>query len=350
MGNQPKQQNLALHYFSIFTAVTALSLLVTGAHVTSTDAGDSIPQWPLWTGIIGSEGTHRIIAGLTGLLITTLTIWLWRVDDRRLVRRLATAALLGVILQASIGGLRVKVISDETLQSFMLATTGAPHAGFLSTTIAIIHATLAQIVFCLTVALAVTTTPAWKRHEAMKTHLTDGDTLHWTRRITHVLLAVVFIQLLLGALVRHTESGLILPRFPSFVPEPYDANAPFPISKTIWKLKVGLHTAHRLGGIIVASLIVSIAWRMTRSHRNQKPLFLTAWLMTVLTAAQLFLGALIILSELHVTVTILHVAIGAALLGSGTIMSLWSEHLLSKITTAHSGIEWTTEPQTGATS
>ena len=80
-----------LHRFAILTACVAVFLIVAGATVTSTASGDAVPDWPLSYGtlnppMIGGilwEHSHRLIAGLTGILIGILAIWLWRREPRK---------------------------------------------------------------------------------------------------------------------------------------------------------------------------------------------------------------------------------------------------------------------------
>ena len=127
--------------------------------VTSTDSGLSVPDWPTtygwnmftfpmskWVGGIRYEHSHRLIASTVGFLTIILAGWTWWVDPRRWVRRLGFAALGAVIVQGLLGGLTVLF--------------------FLPAPISIGHAGLAQIFFCLTLTLAVVTSPGWKNATA----------------------------------------------------------------------------------------------------------------------------------------------------------------------------------------
>ena len=78
-----------------------------------------------------------MIASIVGLLTIGLTVWMWRAEPRRWIRRLGVAALAAVILQGVLGGVTVLY--------------------FLPTPISVSHAALAQIFFCLTVCLALFT-------------------------------------------------------------------------------------------------------------------------------------------------------------------------------------------------
>ncbi len=71
-----------------------------------------------------------------------MTVWLWRVETRRWMRRLGVVALVAVILQGLLGGITVLY--------------------FLPTAVSVSHAGLAEIFFCLTVCLALFTSPGWR--------------------------------------------------------------------------------------------------------------------------------------------------------------------------------------------
>src|SRR3954453_3032388 len=143
--------NLALHRFAVLVAVSTLFLVIAGASVTSNQAGLSVPDWPLsygqvmpeMKGGVFYEHGHRIIASAVGLLTVILVVWLWRAESRLWVRWLGLAALAGVILQGVLGGLTVLYLLPKA--------------------VSISHACLAQLFFSTTVALALFTSPGWRR-------------------------------------------------------------------------------------------------------------------------------------------------------------------------------------------
>ena len=138
---------LPLHLFAMLVAASTAVLIFAGGMVTSTGSGLAVPDWPNtygwfmwtfpiqhWVGGIFYEHTHRLIASTVGLLIVILAAWLWRAEPRRWVRRLGYIALAAVITQGLLGGLTVLY--------------------YLPDPISIAHASLAQIVFCLTITIA----------------------------------------------------------------------------------------------------------------------------------------------------------------------------------------------------
>src|ERR1700679_4249290 len=89
------------HRFAVITAATTVLLLMAGALVTSNDAADSVPDWPLayhriippLVGGIRYEYTHRVLAGLVSIFTLILAIWLTRSKTRPLAKRLGWTAL-----------------------------------------------------------------------------------------------------------------------------------------------------------------------------------------------------------------------------------------------------------------
>src|SRR5215216_1042974 len=145
-----------LPLFAAIVAASTALLIFAGGMVTSTGSGLSVPDWPntygwfmfsfpvdKWVGGIFYEHSHRLIASTVGFLIMVLAFWLWFAESRRWVRRLGFIALAAVITQGILGGITV--------------------LWYLPDPISIAHASLAEIVFCLTVTIALVTSPGWKR-------------------------------------------------------------------------------------------------------------------------------------------------------------------------------------------
>ena len=321
-----------LHYFALLTVMVAILLIVAGATVTSTGSGDAVPDWPLSYGSLTPpmkggilfEHSHRLIAGLTGLLIAILAIWLWRKEKRKTVKWMGFGALLAVIIQATLGGLRVLIVSNAGVQDTILSLTG--NASLVDSRIIItaIHAVLAQSIVCLIVAIAVMTSRSWMDFKDDNIKVSSN-----IFSVNIILVAAVFLQLVIGAFVRHTGSGLIIPDFPlsfgKIIPPfrnlPNKANIPFPISDQEFLAKVVLQFSHRIMGIIILALIVYffIQW-----NKIDKTAFLPKILM-LLTVVQIILGAVNIWSKKSVISTIPHVAIGAVILALcvASLLKVW---------------------------
>ncbi len=290
----------SLHRFTIFVAAATLLLITAGGLVTSTDSGLAVPDWPntygyfmfsfplskMVGGILYEHG-HRLIASAVGILMIGLAVWFSRVDGRRWVRYLAWVALGAVILQGTLGGVTVLY--------------------FLPTPISVAHAGLAQLVFCLTVALALFTSPSW--HTGTAAPIAD----RMLARLTIGTVAMVYVQVLVGAIMRHTGAGLAIPDFPlafgHLVPPE-------------WSWPIAIHFGHRVGALLVTLAVIATAGHVLVHHRHRLELRRLAWLLIGLVTVQFTLGTLTVLSERQVGINTAHVATGAALLATVVLLTL----------------------------
>lgn len=289
-----------LHRYSRLLAAATLLLVAAGGMVTSTNSGLSVPDWPTtygrqmfayplsqMAGGIFYEHGHRLIASVVGMLTIGLVLWLWRVERRSWVRRLGWIALAVVIVQGLLGGLTVLLRLPDA--------------------ISISHAGLAQIFFCLTVSVALVTSPGWR--DPVRPPV-DDRTLR--ARMT-ALTALVYGQILLGATMRHTGGGLAIPDFPlafgHLVP-------PF------WNAGIALHYAHRLGAILISVIVIANVVRIVRRHADRSSLTTPAWLLIGLVATQVTLGAFVVLTGKQPIINTLHVATGALVLATCLVITL----------------------------
>ncbi len=323
MRFRQKQHYLWLHRFAVLTATAAIGLIVAGAAVTSTGSGDAVPDWPLSYGslappMIGGilfEHTHRLVAGFTGILIAILAGWLWIAKPGRTVQRLGTAALAAVILQASLGGLRVLLISTDSVQEAALQIAGFFTVQSLRMAVAVTHALVAQTILCLLFAIVVLTSPSRRGAAAVSFPFPARQNAF---RLSVFFTGLIFLQLILGALVRHSGAGLAIPDFPlsfgkiipPFANLPHDPSAPFPLSPGKFQFQVAVHFAHRVAALLILGLAVFFFAR----HRKAGKIGKLAAILLLLTSLQMVLGALNIWTGKSVYVTVLHVAVGALLL------------------------------------
>jgi len=288
-----------LHRFATFVAACTVLLIAAGGMVTSTDSGLAVPDWPntygefmfsfpydKWVGGIFYEHGHRLIASAVGFLTIVLAVWTWKVEPRRWVRRLGFIALGAVIIQGLLGGLTV-----------LLQLPAAVSIG---------HAGLAQLFFCTTVALALFTAKGWR---AARPSVDDPK----LQRIALLTTAVVYLQILLGATMRHTEAGLAIPDFPL---------AFGGIVPPVWNAGIAVHFAHRVGALIVLIAIYAAAIRVWRHHPHQLELVWPALVLVLLVGSQATLGAYVVLSGLHPIVNTAHVVNGALVQATSLVLTL----------------------------
>jgi cytochrome c oxidase assembly protein subunit 15 len=290
-----------LHRYIKLVAAATVLLIAAGGMVTSTDSGLAVPDWPNTYGqfmfsfplekMVGGifyEHGHRMIASTVGFLTIILAVWTWKADPRRWVRKLGVAALGAVILQGLLGGITVLLL--------------------LPAPVSIGHAGLAQLFFCLTVSLALFTSPGWMRAQTA----VDDPVL---RRIAATTTVMVYCQILLGATMRHMGAGLAIPDFPWVFGG---------VLPPAWSAGVAVHFAHRLGALLVTAAVLATAGHIWFHHRSRSELVRPAMLLVFFVATQITLGAFVVLSGLQPHINSAHVVNGALVLATSLVLTLRS--------------------------
>lgn len=271
---QVQMYNPALHRLALLTTAATFPLIFMGGLVTSHGAGMSVPDWPnsygynmftfppsKWVGGIFYEHTHRLMGAVVGMLSIALTVCAWKVEPRRWVRWLAAGVLGAVIVQGVLGGLRVVMVELD---------------------LAIVHACLAQAFFCLAALTTITTSRWWIEAPEQVPHWVEADAMHRLFTLSAIAVGLIYLQLIIGAVMRHYEAGLAIPDFPlsyghvlpPATPEHLaDANRQRAFEMQLPPVTQGqvwLHFAHRLGAIAVSIAViagVTIALRQRRRTR-----------------------------------------------------------------------------------
>jgi cytochrome c oxidase assembly protein subunit 15 len=273
-----------LHRWSILLAVCTLLLVVAGGLVTSRDAGLSVPDWPLsygklmppMEGGIFYEHGHRMIATTVGLFTIISMVWLWRSERRQWLRWLGVVALVAVITQGVLGGLTVLML--------------------LPWWISTMHATLAQLFFSTTVAIALFTSKWWQHEPSVTPELPNAPIMS----LSLAAPICVVLQLALGAAARHKAIGTIY---------------------------------HICGSPIVTGVILWVSLRISVHYSANRELRRAAVTLTTITFTQVFLGIAAYMTRiayadavqpmpLMVTFTVLHVATGALTLAASIALAI----------------------------
>jgi cytochrome c oxidase assembly protein subunit 15 len=290
-------------------AVAATFLLViAGGLVTSNEAGLAVVDWPnsfgtnmflfplaRMTGGIYYEHAHRLFGALVGLTTIALAVRLWRYDNRTWLKRLGMVAVVLVVLQGILGGLRVT-------GGFTLSTSEADMAPSL--TLALFHGVLGQLFLGVMVAIAVVTSRLWFDAPAPEPRPYARD----DRTFQRWLIVTMVVQLVLGAAQRHLAALLIV---------------------------------HICLAAVVVLLAVMVGGRAWGLYRDSRPVEHLGKLLIIFTCVQAFLGitALAVTqgravvgspTTLEVSITTMHQATGAALLALSVALHLWTSRLFEQ--------------------
>jgi len=324
--------NRLLHWFASLVACSVLVLICSGGLVTSHEAGLAVPDWPnsfgysmflfpvsRWVGGVFFEHTHRLIASGVGLL--TLVLWgiTFVIEQRRWVRWLTGIAVVAVIIQGILGGLRV-----------------TEHNALLG----LFHGCLAQSFFCLTAVIALVTSRFWTDIKAAA----ELDTIRHLRSWTIGVTVMIFVQLAMGASMRHSHTGLSIPDFPTAyggILPPLDAASIAAINEVrvskeaqppITAGLILLQYIHRIWAVAIAIALHSVAARMIRHRKLASRIRLAAGFWIVLVLTQIGLGAWTVWSNKAADVATAHVFIGALTLMTGVLLSVALSAMIARST------------------
>ena len=278
-----------LHRVARLTAGATFLLIVIGGIVTSTESGLAVPDWPTTFGynmflyplseMVGGilyEHSHRLMGSLVGLLTVGLFIFLLVRDSRKWLKWLGLAALVAVIVQGVLGGLRVTQINRN---------------------FAIVHACLAQAFFALLCGIAWFTSRDWWQDEGRPVM----ESAQKLRRLSLITTCLLYVQLIFGAILRHTGSRL---------------------------------DAHLLFAFLVALHIFLLARRVLggngdaqRIGQSMPMVLLGLLVIQLMLGTGAFFAKLTAFGEtfataLTVTITTAHVAVGALMLVSSFVLTL----------------------------
>jgi heme a synthase len=282
----------SVHRFAIFVVCWTILLLIAGALVTSNEAALSVPDWPLsygtltppMVGGIRYEHSHRVIAGVLGLLSIVLAVWVWAKDERRWLRWFSVIAVAGIAAQAVLGGEVVRQLLHYWLP--------------------VMHACFAQIVFAALLSIAVFTSRWWISDQP-QVEDTGSPSIH-SLAIANAV--VIYLQVILGAGFRHRE----IPVWP-----------------------------HMVGALIVLGMVIWLAAVLRRRFDKSAAISKTRILLHAILGTQLLLGLGAYWSRvttadapqpmpLMVTLTVLHTVVGAILFGVSILIVLLCYRLVPR--------------------
>lgn len=271
---------------TVTTAVATFLLLVVGGIVHATDSGLACPDWPACFGtffppMVGKvffEHGHRVFATGVGNLAILQLVLVWRSRAAgHPARSLAVAALGLVIFQGVLGGITVRMRLPDAVSTAHLATS--------------------MVFFSLQLALVFRTRPA-STHLALPSGVRRGVT---------VAAAVVYLQIVLGAVVRHTDSGLACTTLPVCRGSLLPLGAEWPVI---------VHMLHRLGAVVTTFAVLAASLAVIRAARANRLARVLALAAPGLVMVQVLLGVLSVMTAIEVVTVTAHLGTGALLLAT----------------------------------
>ncbi len=311
--NRTSTYKPGLAWFAALGSVWVFVLVMLGAFTTSIGAGMAFQDWPLSNGSLNptgwlsdlamfSEHSHRLSAAVMSTITYIIGVWIWRTEERQWLRRLALFAAILVIAQAVVGGLRVLF---DHLQITSLETS-------VGRLFAMLHACLAQTFVSTLFAIALACSRPWiEAHAGLK-----GTVGARTITVGRWCVALLFLQLAVAAVMRHSFAGLAIPTFP-LTPEGG-------LVPAHWDFRVAIHFTHRLLAVAITVALAyygHVLWRDAAVSRAMRGLWVG---IAGLLALQIYLGAQIIWTGRNAYMTTSHVCVGALTLASTFVLVMLS--------------------------
>jgi len=303
------------HRLAWALACCTFPLIWVGGLVTTYGAGMAVPDWPttfhywfwypirkwfaVWDVVL--EHGHRVLGMTAGLLTIALAVALWRSGHRRL-RWLGIVALVGVVFQGTLGGLRV--IANQVL-------------------LANVHGCTAPLFFSLAAALVTLSSPAWRGTAPAR----PGEGAAWLRTFTLALPVAIWLQIVAGAQLRHLLPDMAAAWTTLWV-WVHVLNA-FGLLAAVWWLRAIVGAASG-GQPALVGRVGYLAWLLTAQFVLGLGTWLTNYGVPAWFADTIWSVRYTVVSQgrLQTWTTTAHVAIGSLALIGSVSLTLWTRRLV----------------------
>lgn len=288
-----------MKWFAVASTIGMLLILLGGALVTKTDSGMGCGRhWPGCNGqLIPDEITpevliefsHRLVTGAVGIFIVVLAVWSWKaLGHVRETKFLAFMAVFFLILQALIGAAQVLWGQGD----FILA----------------LHFGISLISFAAVLLLTLLIFEVDQKFDADKIRI--GKRLKW-----HTIGVSVYSYIVVytGALVRHTDSGLVCSDWPLC------RNGAFELPRNLFEW---VQMGHRAAAALIFIWIGIIMLHAIRHYAQQRAIY-WGWIIAfILVTLQVITGMTVVLTKLNLYIALLHSLFITLLFGLLTYMIL----------------------------
>lgn len=263
-----------------------LCLILLGGVVHGTGSSLACPDWPTcygsliptMEGNVAIEHSHRLLASTVGLLTIILCVLLLKgrgvINRAPTLRRLGIVALVLVIVQGVLGGLTVIYQLPDLVSTAHLGTS--------------------MLFLSILVWIYWTLTPG-----------PSPEGGRGGRKYIIFVTIIIYLQILLGAFVRHTGSGIVCTTFPAC----YGSLWPSGVDPSVL-----LHMSHRWMAALVVLLVVSLPLILRKHFVNDSRLLFLSVAAVFFVFLQFVLGILSVVTSLGLIWVTAHLLVAALLL------------------------------------
>src|SRR5262249_42420738 len=168
-----------------------------------------------------------------------------------------------------------------------------------------LHLATAMAFFCTTVTLAFLTR---QRMPGASAEPVDAESRARLRRWILPAIATTYLQVCVGAVMRHTRAGLACGfDFPLCLGKVWPVDA---------HLGLQMHMVHRAGGCLTAAVVIALAGAILHRGTDKPALRIVVMLCALAVLAQIALGIATILTSRELFTMTLHSSLRAPLLSS----------------------------------
>jgi heme a synthase len=251
----PRAYRPGPHWFALFATIFTWPLLFIGGLVTTYKVGMAVPDWPTTFGMnmflydmtqaswaVFGEHTHRLYGAAVGLFTILLMLDFWIFDRRPWIKTLGVVALVAVIAQGVLGGLRVR---------------------WNSTSFAAFHGCFGQAFFGFMVALCVLTGRGWFAKVRVV-----ADARKY-RSLAASGLALIYAQVIVGAWLRHfgDVNALVVHSILAFLVFGHLSGLVIRVERHRGEVPELVPAARTLGATLILQIVLGVgAWWLLRPY------------------------------------------------------------------------------------
>lgn len=301
------QSTKPFHIVAGVSTLLTLTLITLGGFVHNTGSSLACPDWPLcfgqvlpkMEGIVAIEHSHRLLASLVGFLNIVLLVLASR--TRRAhprIFKLSIISLLTVILQGVLGGITVLLKISPLVSTFHLA--------------------LSQIYFAMLIGLFVSSRPGG--YPALERAPRPSPKF---LKILGAVTGLLFLQILVGAAIRHTGAGGACGLGPQYSVLCMEAETG---GLTWWPTQIPsqFHIMHRYFGVLMVFIIVGGTVPLMKWARLNGVNVVRRWAVAthIFVLLQVLLGIMTVYTYIGVHGTTAHLFMAALLWAAFVVLNI----------------------------